>query len=111
MRPVLAAGVAAILALSASAAPANRPQHPFAATAAINDLASKTTAPLADHSEFAADQPFERVELTLGVMSRCPDAVLVETLLDRVLERKTTVVPGSPSVAQLVDLRLEYIAV
>lgn len=60
----------------------------------------------------AADD-FARVKLTLGVMSRCPDAVLVETLFDRVLERKTSSGLGDnapETVAGLVDLRLDYIA-
>lgn len=59
------------------------------------------------------DDDFARVKLTLGVMSRCPDAVLVETLFDRVLERKTSSGLGDnapETVAGLVDLRLDYIA-
>lgn len=59
------------------------------------------------------DDDFARVKLTLGVMSRCPDAVLVETLFDRVLERKTSTGLGDnapETVAGLVDLRLDYIA-
>ncbi|KAG0656048.1 hypothetical protein C6P46_000480 [Rhodotorula mucilaginosa] len=64
------------------------------------------------HDSGAADD-FARVKLTLGVMSRCPDAVLVETLFDRVLERKTSSGLGDnapETVAGLVDLRLDYIA-
>ena len=75
--------------------------------AAADESASEQIPHSADANDFA------RVKLTLGVMSRCPDAVLVETLFDRVLERKTSSglgdnVPGT--VAGLVDLRLDYIA-
>jgi hypothetical protein len=41
-----------------------------------------------------------RVPVTLGVMSRCPDALLCETLFDKVI----------PRVAQKIDLSLAYVA-
>jgi hypothetical protein len=41
-----------------------------------------------------------RVPVTLGVMSRCPDALLCETLFDKVI----------PRVAEKIDLSLAYIA-
>lgn len=75
--------------------------------AAADESASEQIPHPADANDFA------RVKLTLGVMSRCPDAVLVETLFDRVLERKTSSGLGDnapETVAGLVDLRLDYIA-
>lgn len=41
-----------------------------------------------------------RVPVTLGVMSRCPDALLCETLFDSVI----------PRVAEKIDLALAYVA-
>jgi len=41
-----------------------------------------------------------RVPIILGVMSRCPDALLCETLFDKVI----------PKVAQKIDLSLAYVA-
>ncbi|KAH9049722.1 hypothetical protein EDB84DRAFT_1260526 [Lactarius hengduanensis] len=41
-----------------------------------------------------------RVPVTLGVMSRCPDALLCETLFDKVI----------PKVAEKIDLSLTFIA-
>ncbi|SRR6266702_436933 len=41
-----------------------------------------------------------RVPVTLGVMSRCPDALLCETLFDKVI----------PKVAEKIDLSLAFIA-
>jgi hypothetical protein len=41
-----------------------------------------------------------RVPVTLGVMSRCPDALLCETLFDKVI----------PRVAEKIDLSLAYVA-
>ncbi|KAI0307104.1 hypothetical protein B0F90DRAFT_1622366, partial [Multifurca ochricompacta] len=41
-----------------------------------------------------------RVPVTLGVMSRCPDALLCETLFDKVI----------PRVANKIDLSLAYVA-
>lgn len=41
-----------------------------------------------------------RVPVTLGVMSRCPDALLCETLFDKVI----------PKVADKIDLSLAFIA-
>ncbi|BGP53598.1 hypothetical protein JCM8202_001481 [Rhodotorula sphaerocarpa] len=95
---------------AAPAVAAVEPQHPF----------SSWSAPSASDS---SSSERERVRLTLGVMSRCPDAVLVEALFDRVLERKTSLggtgegagAEGGEgqgevgTVAGLVDLRLEYI--
>src|SRR6267154_5680526 len=41
-----------------------------------------------------------RVPVTLGVMSRCPDALLCETLFDSVI----------PRVAEKIELSLAYVA-
>lgn len=41
-----------------------------------------------------------RVPVVLGVMSRCPDALLCETLFDKVI----------PKVADKIDLSLAYVA-
>ena len=41
-----------------------------------------------------------RVPVTLGVMSRCPDALLCETLFDKVI----------PRVAEKIDIALAYVA-
>ncbi len=41
-----------------------------------------------------------RVPVTLGVMSRCPDALLCETLFDNVI----------PRVDEKIDLSLAYVA-
>jgi hypothetical protein len=41
-----------------------------------------------------------RVPVTLGVMSRCPDALLCETLFDKVI----------PRVAEKIDISFAYIA-
>ncbi len=41
-----------------------------------------------------------RVPVTLGVMSRCPDALLCETLFDNVI----------PRVAEKIDLSFAYVA-
>jgi hypothetical protein len=41
-----------------------------------------------------------RVPVMLGVMSRCPDALLCETLFDKVI----------PKVAPKIDLSLAYVA-
>ena len=41
-----------------------------------------------------------RVPVMLGVMSRCPDALLCETLFDKVI----------PRVAEKIDLSLAYVA-
>jgi hypothetical protein len=41
-----------------------------------------------------------RVPVVLGVMSRCPDALLCETLFDNVI----------PKVADKIDLSLAYVA-
>ena len=50
-----------------------------------------------------------RVSLSLGVMSRCPDAEICETLIDRVLDTHTRRT-GSEVVGDLVDLKLIYLA-
>jgi hypothetical protein len=49
------------------------------------------------------------VPLSLGVMSRCPDAEICETLIDRVLDTHTRRT-GSEVVGDLVKLKLIYIA-
>ncbi|GAA5873552.1 hypothetical protein JCM3774_000048 [Rhodotorula dairenensis] len=66
-----------------------------------------------ENTDRTAPDDFAKVKLRLGVMSRCPDAVLVETWFDRVLEHRTSTAlgDGAPgTVAGLVDLRLDYIA-
>jgi hypothetical protein len=45
-------------------------------------------------------RPNVKVPVHLGVMSRCPDALLCETVFNRVLER----------VAEKIDLSLTYVA-
>ncbi|GAA5963559.1 hypothetical protein JCM3765_004321 [Sporobolomyces pararoseus] len=50
-----------------------------------------------------------RVSLSLGVMSRCPDAEICETLIDRVLDTHTRRT-GSEVVGDLVNLKLIYLA-
>ncbi|GAA6019776.1 hypothetical protein JCM11491_005248 [Sporobolomyces phaffii] len=50
-----------------------------------------------------------RVALTLGVMSRCPDAEICETLIDRVLDTHTDRT-GPRVVGDLVRLKLVYLA-
>ncbi|GAA5979811.1 hypothetical protein JCM10908_003054 [Rhodotorula pacifica] len=98
----------------------------LAGLAAVSLALSAALPPASDQIAFSspsyfANDSYTKVPLTLGVMSRCPDAILVETLFDRVLERKTSLsllgdgamrreddAPGT--VAGLVDLRLEYIA-
>ncbi|GAA5939200.1 hypothetical protein JCM3775_003210 [Rhodotorula graminis] len=50
------------------------------------------------------------VHVALGVMSRCPDASLCETVWDRVLEERLPTKFGSGVVADLVDMELVFIA-
>jgi len=50
-----------------------------------------------------------RVPLSLGVMSRCPDASVCETLIDRVLDTHTSST-GREVVGDLVKLKLIYLA-
>lgn len=67
----------------------------FAAAHAISITDAKET--------WSIQSPFTnnlRVPVTLGVMSRCPDALLCETLFDKVI----------PKVAGKIDLSLTYIA-
>lgn len=49
------------------------------------------------------------VPLSLGVMSRCPDAEICETLIDRVLDTHTSRT-GREVVGDLVKLKLIYLA-
>ncbi|GAA6064488.1 hypothetical protein JCM10212_002608 [Sporobolomyces blumeae] len=49
------------------------------------------------------------VPLSLGVMSKCPDAAICEALIDRVLDSHTAAT-GRQVVGDLVDLELLYIA-
>ncbi|GAA5872462.1 hypothetical protein JCM1840_006069 [Sporobolomyces johnsonii] len=54
-----------------------------------------------------------RVPLTLGVMSKCPDAEICETVMDRVLDTHTGGIAGGGRdevVGDLVDLALVFIA-
>ena len=57
--------------------------------------------PLAVQSDNAYEGSFGdvKVPVVLGVMSRCPDAILCETVFDRVLEK----------VADKIDLSLTFI--
>ncbi|GAA5908266.1 hypothetical protein JCM8208_000360 [Rhodotorula glutinis] len=50
------------------------------------------------------------VHVALGVMSRCPDASLCETVWDRVLEERLSSKFGASVVADLVDMELVFIA-
>ncbi|GAA5849488.1 hypothetical protein JCM9279_000917 [Rhodotorula babjevae] len=50
------------------------------------------------------------VRVALGVMSRCPDASLCETVWDRVLEERLPSKFGSGVVADLVDMELVFLA-
>jgi hypothetical protein len=63
-----------------------------AAYAGFTDAQEALSGPLKD--------AHHRVPVTLGVMSRCPDALLCETLFDKVI----------PKVAPKIDLSLTYVA-
>lgn len=61
-------------------------------------------------STASSDQPETLVPLSLGVMSRCPDAEICETLIDRVLDTRTGGRGGREVVGDLVKLELIYLA-
>lgn len=85
----------ALLALSVSTF-ASPVQLPFLSpSSAPTSLANSTSKP---------------VHVALGVMSRCPDASLCETVWDRVLEERLPAKFGSGVVADLVDMELVFIA-
>jgi hypothetical protein len=64
-----------------------------AADAGFTDAQEALSGPLTDAHH-------HRVPVMLGVMSRCPDALLCETLFDNVI----------PKVAPKIDLSLAYLA-
>jgi hypothetical protein len=63
-------------------------------------VAAALASPTDVQESWSALANIRRVPVTLGVMSRCPDALLCETLFDKVI----------PRVAQKIDLSLAYVA-
>ena len=63
-------------------------------------LVASSATPAAVQQQQSWSISTRRVPVTLGVMSRCPDALLCETLFDKVI----------PRVAEKIDIALAYVA-
>jgi len=87
----------------ASPVQASPVQLPFLSSS--NDLDASTP----NYRALLSVEDMRRVPLSLGVMSKCPDASVCETLIDRVLDTHTYST-GREVVGDLVKLKLIYLA-
>ncbi|GAA5914093.1 uncharacterized protein JCM6883_005878 [Sporobolomyces salmoneus] len=85
------------------------PLLPLAFASPLQQIPFLSSSPTSYSSHSSSNDSRTLVPLSLGVMSRCPDAEICETLIDRVLDTHTSRT-GREVVGDLVQLKLIYLA-